>query len=230
MEGWDKMGKCALFTLLVGGLFLIAGCSSAKASSIVGNTPTPTETPTLQATASPGPTVVPSPQPEVNTLDSLTSTCDLLDSRDVSLLFSSAEHEGPVHSASQVNHLIFSTEAVSATEVSCVFYVFYPPGYSHRQVLQVTYWLDVPGQAAPDTWAQVWADAKSKAAQTVSGVGNDAFYNGGRLTFKQDNVYVTLEIIGTSLNTDTKAGVSQQVQWEKQIALDVQGNLNRAEK
>jgi len=41
---------------------------------------------------------------------------------------------------------------------------------------------------------------------------------------------MTIEIIGTSLNTDTKAGISQQMQWEKQMALDVQGNLNSAEK
>ncbi len=228
MEGWDEMSKCALLALFVGGLFLIVACSAARASSIVGNTPTPTATPTLPVIASPEPTVTPPPQPEANTPDSLTSTCDLLNSRDVSLLFSSAEHEGPVHSASQVDHPIFSTQAVSATEVSCVFYVFYPPGYSHQQVLQVTYWLDVPSRAAPDAWAQVWTNAKSKAAQAVSGVGNDAFYSGGRLTFKQGDVYVTIEIIGTSLNPDVKAGVSQQMQWEKQIALDVLGNLNTA--
>jgi hypothetical protein len=125
----------------------------------------------------------------------------------------------------QVNHTIFSTEAISASETSCVSYVYYPPGQQHQQMLQVTYWLDVPYQATPGAWTQVWADAKAKAAQAASGVGDAAFYNNGRLTFKQGNIYVTVEIIGTNLNTDTSAGKSRQMQMEKQIALDVEGRL-----
>jgi len=89
------MNRRALVTLFVGGLFLIAGCSPAKASSIVKpSTPAPTATPTLL------PIVAASPlPPQGTTVDQLTSQCTLLNSRDLSGLFTPATSEkiGPMH-------------------------------------------------------------------------------------------------------------------------------------
>jgi hypothetical protein len=153
------------------------------------------------------------------------NSCSLLTSRDVASLFSSAEVEGPKHQVSQVNHLVFSTAAISATESSCIYYTFHEPGSKDMELLQVTYWVDIPEQAAPSAWAQVWVDASSKAGQTVSGIGDGAFYNDGRLTFKKGSLYVTIEIVGTNLNTDTSAGVNQQIEMEKRIALDALSRL-----
>jgi hypothetical protein len=124
-----------------------------------------------------------------------------------------------------VNHTIFSTETVSATESSCVYYVFHRPGKKDEKFLQATYWVDIPDQAMSSGWAQVWADAEARAAQTVPGVGGGAFYDNGLLTFESSGIYVTIGIVDTDLNTDTSAGVNQQIEMEKQIALDAQGRL-----
>ena len=55
----------------------------------------------------------------------------------------------------------------------------------------------------------------------MPGLGADAFYANGRLTFRQSGVYVTVE----ALNQDTSAGTGQQINLEKQIALDALGRL-----
>ena len=226
------MSKCALFTLFVGGLFLIAGCSSAKASSTVEtSTPAPTATPSNQAIVLPESTVTPSPQPPHGTAaDQLTSQCTLLDSQDLSGLFTPATSEkiGPMHTVGPVNHTIFSPETISATESSCVYYVYHRPGKADEKFLQVTYWVDAPDQATPRAWAQLGADARAKAAQTVSSIGGNAFYENGMLTFENGNNYVTIGIIDTELNTATPAGVNQQIAMEKQLALDVQSRLGSA--
>ncbi len=82
-------------------------------------------------------------------------------------------------------------------------------------MLQVTYWVDAPDQATSSAWTQVWADARLKAAQAVSGVGEGAFDDHGRLTFKMGGSYVTIEAVGTSLNTDTPAGAASRNAIEK---------------
>jgi hypothetical protein len=220
------MSKLAVLAGFVGLVFLIAGCSGVKAlSTAEGRTPAPAATPTLQATVLPEPTVVSSPKPVATTVDRLTNTCNLLDSRDVASLFSSAEVEGPLHKVDQVNHLIFSTETISATESSCVYYVFHRPGKKDEQFLQITYWVDVPAQATSRAWARVGADATAKAAQTVSGVGGGTFYDNSLLTFENGGAYVTIGIVDTNLNLDTNAGVQQEIAMEKQIALDAQSRL-----
>jgi hypothetical protein len=183
------MGKLLIFSLFIGVLFTVSGCGGAHPSSgAEGKIPAPTATPTNQATVG----------PSEATLARLMNSCNLLTSRDVASLFSSAEVEGPKHQVSQVNHLVFSTAAISATESSCIYYVFHEPGSKDMELLQVTYWLDIPEQATPSAWAQVWVDASSKAGQTVSGIGDGAFYNDGRLTFKKSSLYVTIEIVGTT--------------------------------
>jgi hypothetical protein len=70
-------------------------------------------------------------------------------------------------------------------------------------MLQVTYWIDIPDQATSTTWAKVWSDASSQGGQAVSGVGDAAFVANGRLTFRKDGTYVTIEAIGTYLKTGT---------------------------
>ncbi len=221
------MGKLLIFSLFIGVLFTVSGCGGAHPSSgAEGKTPAPAATPTNQATVGTSQaTLVPSPQPEGTASYRLMNSCNLLNSRDVASLFSSAEVEGPKHQVSQVNHLVFSTETISATESSCIYYVFYKPGSKDMELLQVTYWVDIPDQAAPSAWAQVWVDARSKAVQAVSGIGDDAFYNDGRLTFKKGSLYVTIEIVGTNLKTDSSAGVNQQIEMEKRIALDALSRL-----
>lgn len=92
-------------------------------------------------------------------------------------------------------------------------------------MLQVSYWVDIPRQATPAAWAQVWKDADSKGVQTVAGVGDGAFFENGRLTFKKNDIYITIEAIGTYFNSGTSTVVDQQVQIEKQLALDVLGRL-----
>ena len=116
------MSKLSVFALLIGLSFLTVGCRSVKASSTAEErTPAPTATLSNQATVLPEPTVISSPQPEGVTVDQLTGQCNLLDSRDLAKLFSTAEKVGPVHKVGQVKHLIFSTETISATESSLVF-------------------------------------------------------------------------------------------------------------
>jgi hypothetical protein len=220
------VSKLSVFALLIGLSFLIAGCRSVKAASTAEErTPGPTVTPSNQATVLPAPSAISSPQPEGATVDQLTGQCNLLDSRDLAELFSTAEKVGPVHEVGQVKHLIFSTETISATESSCVYYVFHRPGKKDEKFLQVTYWVDVPYHATSSAWAQVGTDARAKAAQTVPGIGGGAFYDNGMLTLENGAVYVTVGIVDTDLNLDTNAGVNQQIELEKQIALDAQGHL-----
>jgi hypothetical protein len=85
--------------------------------------------------------------------------------------------------------------------------------------------VDVPAQATPSAWTQLWTQASSEAAQILPGIGDGAFYNDGRVTFKKDNLYVTIEVVGTALDTNTSAGRDQQLDMEKQVALDALSRL-----
>jgi hypothetical protein len=171
------------------------------------------------ATASPSPSYIMT-QTAANTV---IDTCDLLNSRDLANLFTShAEVILPKPQINDVEHPIFSTGHASGTETSCVYYAFYHPGSKSEVMLQVNYWLDVPAPtASAEAWSQDWAQAKSVATQTISGLGNEAFFNNGQLTFKMDNWYVTVEATETDLDLKTPVGVNQQVAIEKQIAIDM---------
>jgi hypothetical protein len=95
------------------------------------------------------------------------------------------------------------------------------------QTLQVSYWVDTPAQVTPAAWAQVWTDASSRVSQSVSGIGEGAFYKDGKLAFKKGDIYTTIEVEGTgaSLNTSTPAGMEDQLKIEKQVALDALKNF-----
>jgi len=219
-----KLIRVFIFT----GLFLsVLGCSGAKSSS---NPHRDTLTqPAIAATqVTPSPveaTPSPTASPESTQETELTNNCDLLDSHELAGFFSSAEVVLPTPQVSQVSQPIFSKQRVPATEVSCVFYVFHKPGSKDMLLLQVTYWLDLPDQAAPNVWSQVWTDASSQSAQTISGIGEAAFYQDGRLSFKQGHLYVTVEAIGAQVSTETPAGVQQQLDTEQHIALDMLSRL-----
>jgi hypothetical protein len=171
------------------------------------------------ATATPSPSYIMT-QTAANTL---INTCDLLDSRDLANLFTShTEVILPKPQVNDVEHPIFSAGHASGTETSCIYYAFYHPGLKSEVMLQVNYWLDVPApNASSAAWFQDWTQAKSVATQTVSGLGNEAFFNNGQLTFKMDNWYVTVEATETDLDLKTPVGVNQQVAIEKQIAIDM---------
>jgi hypothetical protein len=218
-----KMKKLFSVFILAGLSLSVLGCSGGNApSSTQSNTPTQSAIPTTQVATRPvEATPVPSLSPKSTQIAELTNNCDLLDSRQLASFFSSAEVVLPTPQVNQVEQPVFSTQNAPATEVSCVFYVFHNPGSKDMVLLQVTYWLDLPDQTTPSIWSQVWTGASSQAAQAVPGVGEAAFYQDGRLSFKQGNLYVTVEAIGTQVSTQTPAGVQQQLDTEKQIALDI---------
>ena len=160
-------------------------------------------------------------------LNILTNSCGLLDSRDLASLFTShTEVMLPKPQISQVNHPVFSTGNAPGTETSCVYYAFHLPGSSAEVVLQVNTWVDVPSQTPPSKgWTQDWAQAKSEAGQAISGIGDGAFFEGGRLTFKKKDLYVTVEAMETDLDLKTPTGASKQVSIEKQIVRDILSRL-----
>jgi len=183
-------------------------------------------TPIATHAATPTVALSASPFPEPTKLAQLTRHCSLLDSRDVASLYPAAEVMLPTPEPSEPGHVIFSTDAISGAEHSCMYYVFYHPSWSDNQMLQITYWISMPGQTAPELWAKAWEDADAKASQQMPGIGDDAFYNSGRLTFKRGNAYVTIEVKGTHLETSTPNGVSRQIEMERQMALDILSRLN----
>jgi hypothetical protein len=210
------MNKCSLAVLCIGLAVVVGGCGAPGA--------TPTALPSAAAT--PTQPVMTSPAPGTATVAALTTNCELLSSKDAASFFSTAEVEGPTHSLNVVNDPVFTTQPISATESSCIFYVFHLPGSKDMKLLQITYWVDLPDQVTASAWAQAWVDATAAVTQTVSGIGEVAFFHDGRLSFKQASTYFTVEVIGTDLQTDTRAGLAQQREIEKAVAQDMLGRLN----
>jgi len=206
--------------------------SSIAAPPPGGATVEPTQAPTLTATmvatqppgTSPAVTPAPgtSPTPPVNPALAarLTNTCDLLSSHDLAKILVTGELEREPVQTNQVDHPLFSAENVPATEVTCVYYEFHNPGKKNQELLQVTYWLDLPGQGASATaWQKAWMDA-AQAAQPVSGIGDQAFLSQyGELSFKQGSLYFTLQVV------DTSRTAQQNDQITHQVANDMLNNL-----
>ena len=199
--------------LCVSLLFAVSACSAnptpaaAPTKSANNNQIAPTATPINLTRSNPALSDVP-----------LTQACNLVTRQDVGGFFS-AETNEPIYQSNRVNQVIFPAAPVSTKEYYCVYLAFHQPSSKNGAYYQVTYWVDTPDQATPSEWAQTWTEGKSHAAQTVAGVGEDAFYNNGRLTFKKGNTYVTVEVISTKIDTSTAAGVSQQIDIEKKVAL-----------
>lgn len=150
----------------------------------------------------------------------LTNTCDLLNSNDLAKILVTGELEREPVQTNPVNHPVFSSEQVPATEVNCVFYEFHNPGKKDQELLQVTYWVDLPGQGTNSAaWQKAWTDA-AQAGQPVSGVGEQAFLSkDGEMSFSQDGLYFTLQIV------DTSRTAQQNQQIGRQIAADMLANL-----
>ena len=188
-------------------------------SACAGSIPTPAPQPS--ATNPPAPTATPVVMTRQDPSQSkipLTTACKLITTHDVAAFFA-AEVDQPLYQANAVAQVIFSSERVSADESYCIYNAFHNPGSATGTTYQFTYWVDTPAQATPDEWAKVWTEAKSKAARPISGIGEDAFYNQGRLTFKKASTYVTIEVLSTRIDTETTEGVNQQMDIEKTIAL-----------
>ncbi len=64
----------------------------------------------------------------------------------------------------------------------------------------------------------MWTDAKSKAEQSMSGFGDDAFYAESRLTFKKGDTYVTVEVQTNKDDPKTPEGSQHILELEKQVA------------
>jgi hypothetical protein len=148
----------------------------------------------------------------------LTKACTLVTQQDMGGFFG-AETSQPLYQSNHTNQVIFPAAPVSANEYYCLYMSFHQPSSKNGAYYQVTYWVDTPDKATPSEWAQTWAEGKSHATQSISGVGEDAFYGDGRLTFKKGTAYVTVEVISTKIDTSTAAGVSQQIDIEKKVAL-----------
>src|SRR5512133_1200370 len=115
-------------------------------------------TPTIQpstagATAEARPPTVPAatsggaaPAPGAGLVRRLTNSCDLIDSHDLATLMMTAEIQRGPHTVGQVDRLIFGGSGISATESSCIFFAYHKPGSNTGEMLQVQYWVDMPGQ------------------------------------------------------------------------------------
>ncbi len=150
----------------------------------------------------------------------LTNTCDLLNSNDLAKILVTGELEAEPVKTNPVDHPVFSNVQVPATEVTCIFYEFHNPGKKDQELLQVTYWVDLPGQGATSAaWQKAWSDA-AQAGQPVRGIGEQAFQNkDGELSFSQDGLYFTLQIV------DTSRTAQQNQQITDQVASDMLNNL-----
>jgi hypothetical protein len=190
-------------------LCAVSACSPSPAptKSISDNQIAPTATPINLTQSNPQLQNVP-----------MTQACNLVTRQDIGGFFG-AETSQPLYQSNRANQVIFPAAPVSTNEYYCVYMSFHRPSSKKGAYYQVTYWVDTPDKATLSEWAQTWTQGKSHATQTISGVGDDAFYGDGRLTFKKGNAYVTVEVISTKIDTSAAAGVSQQIDIEKKVAL-----------
>ncbi len=174
--------------------------------------------------ASPTPVIAPTATPidlvrqGANQVKIPTPGCVTITPKDLSDIFA-AEVPQPIHQSNQANQVIFPAQAVSTNETYCVYMAYHRSGSMTGAYYQVTEWIDTPDNATPQEWAQVWITGESHATQKISGIGDAAFYENGRLTFKKGDTYVTVEVISDRIDTKTTAGVNQQLDLEKQFAL-----------
>jgi hypothetical protein len=220
MSTQKSLALAALVTLSLA----VTGCVTAPfAAPASSRSITSTAAPLVPSTAIP--TNLPanlSPAFSGGLATTLSGQCNLLNSQDLGHFYASAEIIRATPQVSPTVHPVFSTTSIATTEVACTFYVFHRPGSKVERMLQVNYWVDVPASANANAQAQIWLQAKSLGAQTIPGIGDDAFYANGRLTFEKSPAYVTIE----ALTNDTSTGPAQQLDIEKQIAVDMLKRLS----
>ncbi len=196
---------------------LMVACLVILLSACASPTPPVANTPVaVPTTATATPIVLTRDPNQINR--PLTENCGLVTRQDMGGIFA-AEVNQPIYHANTTDVLPFSNARVSADEYNCVYLAFHNSGSASGNSYQITYWVDRLGSTPAGQWAQVWNDAKSGGVQTVPGVGDDAFYKNGRLTFKKGDVYMTIEILDSKTNTDTPEGQAHQIDLEKQVAL-----------
>ncbi len=212
--------SCLLFAVSACGGFIPSSNANPSAPAVTASMPT-----TIASAEPPPATPTPIDLTRVNPRDAKrpsnsTQDCALLTDGDVAGFFA-AEVNQPLHGNGAAQRVIFSPERISTQESYCIYLAFHLSGSASGRTYQLTYWEDKPGQATPEAWAQVWSNAKARAEQTVSGIGEEAFYDQGRLMFKKNNVYITVEVIATKMDTTTQAGKNEQLDIEKRVALQI---------
>ncbi len=246
---WLNKRKWRTPAVLVGLSLLAAACyPAASAPTPPGETTPPvsaalaaqTAQPPISTPLSPAPTPLspaptprspaptpggPAPTPGPDLVRRLTDGCDLLDSHDLATLLTTAEVQRGPHTAGQVDPLIFGGPGISATESSCLFYAYHKPSSATGELLQVQYWVDIPGQVTPAAWSEAWTSARPPAAQAVTGIGDDAFYDHGRLIFKKGSLYFTLQALDNRPSAGSSADQKRLMQIEEQLAKDMLSRL-----
>ena len=219
------MRKYVVFIVLVILLLTTSACAvSESTSSPSGSTVVLPPNRPEKSVGTPTPQSAPTESPA----NILTNSCDLLDSRDLASFFTShTEVKLPAPQISQVNHPIFSLGNATGKETSCVYYTYHLPGSNAEVVLQVNYWVDVPDPTtSSDAWVQAWDQAKLQASQSISGIGEDAFFEDGRLTFRVRDLFMTIEATETDWDLNTSTGLNKQATTEKQLALDMLSRMD----
>ena len=188
-----------------------SGSTQPPATS-VPSTETPSATATLAPAATAGSPTTAASLVDPTLVNQLSNTCSLLNSRDLASIMTTGETQKEPIKVNAVDHPIFSTQNVPTSEVTCAFYTFQQPGSHNNQLMQVTYWVDMPREgASAAAWQQAWSQAEA-AGKPLQGIGESAFMNSdGRLSFRQGNVYFTIEVIQTHLSADQIDQVAQQI-------------------
>ncbi len=98
---------------------------------------------------------------------------------------------------------------------------FYLPGSHSEILLRVNYWLDAPDTDAGAVWMQAWSAASAQGAQPLPGIGDSAFSRNGRLSFRKQELFVTLTAVETDWNLGASSGRDKQLALEMKIAEDM---------
>ncbi len=228
---WGK-NSLRVFSLMIAlivtiALIVLAGCSAVKtpvtATSTLTAQPAATETGaglpvTGGGIATPGSTPGPA-SPSNDIIRGISSSCNLIDSRDLAELF--PPHNETITNTPKtgvVSHPPFSQTPAAGTETNCLFYTYHQPGKTTGWMLEVTYLIDVPDPSTTQAWSLAWNAAKASSGKQVSGLGDDAFSDGANLYVKKGNEYITFESTQTNVNGNTPAGMSQLLSYEEQLA------------
>jgi hypothetical protein len=215
---------CVLFVwaMVVSGCGLITGrpgtIGKVQAKAVTPAAASPTASQPGTATSAPA-----LPATAASTQSLLIRSCALLNSYDIASLFTQArtEMQTPVQQDSQVSHPIFSPVNAPGREYSCIFYGFINPDVKDMRLLQITYWVDIPDPQASSQWDQAWSQMKTNGGKAVPGLAQAAYFDNGRLTLQQRNVYITIEAIGEAVSAVNGASSDPQLNVEKLVAEDI---------
>jgi hypothetical protein len=232
------MHKFRITGLLLFCTLFVSGCSIiTKPPGKSGNTQAAANTPVISSRtplASPTPTqtsnlmTIPTPTAAITaTQSTLIGHCALLNSYDIASLFTQARTESmhPKQQDNHVSHPIFSTVQAPGEENSCIIYSFINPDVKNMQLLQITYWVDIPDPSASSSWTQAWTQLKSEGGKDVPVTGNATYFYNNRLTLQQRNIYITIEVTGQAVNAIPTTGSNPQLSVEKLVAQDILKNL-----